>query len=298
MSERFIVRQLSSAAEVKQIILRRAASLEWKPGALDHEGYFSLDKTGFFVGELDGQVISCMSAVKYSSDYAFLGNYIVDEPYRSRGFGLATWKAVLASLPEGCSSGLDAVEEMVKKYTKFGYSPRWKIKRMTFVASKALQCLLHMQLPAGIATLPASEVPFSDLLEYDTSVHIHPRKSFLHMWISAPNSHHNGYVAIDNVCGAVLGFGVVRKALRPEDGWRIGPLYADNPQIAKLLYRAILKNVSAENPAGVVLIDTPYGEALEVARQLPSEEHATYVRMFTEEISSKLPPRKLYGLTL
>ena len=85
MSARFFVRQILSPAELGKTYLPRAASMGWGPGALDHESYFAADKTGFFVGELDGQIVSCMSAVKYSREYAFLGSYIVDAPYRGKG---------------------------------------------------------------------------------------------------------------------------------------------------------------------------------------------------------------------
>ena len=78
---------------------------------MDHESFFAADKTGFFVGELDGQVVGCMSAVKYSTDYAFIGHYIVDEPYRGKGYGLAITDAVLASLPDGCNIGANSIEE-------------------------------------------------------------------------------------------------------------------------------------------------------------------------------------------
>ena len=60
-----IVRRLQSADEVEAKMSRRSAEMGWKPGAMDHISYFATDKTGFFVGEARGRVISCMSAVKY-----------------------------------------------------------------------------------------------------------------------------------------------------------------------------------------------------------------------------------------
>ena len=69
MAAKFIVRQLLSPAELRQIFLLRAASLGRRPGALDHESFFAADPTGFYAGVLDGRVISCLSAVKYSKDF-------------------------------------------------------------------------------------------------------------------------------------------------------------------------------------------------------------------------------------
>ena len=56
---KFIVRQLLTPDKVRQIVLQRAASLGWRPGALDHESFFAADKMGFFAGELDGKVYVC-----------------------------------------------------------------------------------------------------------------------------------------------------------------------------------------------------------------------------------------------
>ena len=86
-SERFIVRRLSTPEEIREIMCERMAAGGWRPGALDHVSFFAADETGFFVGELDEKPISCVSVVKHADDFAFLGNYIVDEPYRGSGYG-------------------------------------------------------------------------------------------------------------------------------------------------------------------------------------------------------------------
>ena len=67
------VRRLKSPEEVQRIIIERAAVSGRRPGALGHVSFFAADETGFFVGELNGEPISCMSLVKYTENYAFLG---------------------------------------------------------------------------------------------------------------------------------------------------------------------------------------------------------------------------------
>ena len=298
MSGRYSVRQILSPAEVKEIFFLRAASLDWKPGALDHECYFAADERGFFAGELDGKVISCLFAIKYSREYAYIGNYIVDEPHRGKGYGLELWKAAHASLPEGCNSALDSVEEMVEKYKKYGYIPQWKIQRMTYIA---LHFLSEMRYPDEVTNeviiKPANEVPFCDLLSYDTSVFVYARPSFLKKWTTATNCF--SYAAIDYK-NTIIGYTVVRKTLRPEDGWMIGPLYADNVHIAKILYETVFERVSVDDPRGMVTINVPHGNALNLARQIPSKEIATFVRMYRQQTSSKnnMPPEKIFGIIL
>ena len=96
-TDQFAIRRLKAAEEVAT--LTRKAGLEgWKPGALS---YFAADRTGFFVGELNGKAIACMSAVKYSDTFAFLGYYIVEKNYRKMGYGRAIWETTIGSIPEG-----------------------------------------------------------------------------------------------------------------------------------------------------------------------------------------------------
>ena len=289
----FFVRQILSPAELGKIYLPRAASLGWKPGALDHESYFAVDNTGFFVGELNGQVISSQSAVKYSREYAFFGYHIVDAPYRGKGYGLATYKAAFNSLPEGCNCGGDSSEEMVEIYAREGYKPFWRNRCVMFDAAKTSFSLSEVRHPKGLAIQPACEVPFHSILDYDTSVHVYARASFLKKWISAPNCF--SYAATDHN-GSVLGYTVVRSTFRPEDGWMLGPLFAENSEIAKSLYKTVFQRVAAEDPKGVVTMDVPYGNALEIARELPSKEMATFVRMY-KRMPSNLPLMKIFALT-
>ena len=60
----------------------------------------------------------------------------------------------------------------------------------------------------------------------------------------------------------------MRTIFRPEDGWKLGPLFAENSEIAKSLYQTVFRRVSAEDPKWVVTIDVPYGNALEISREL------------------------------
>ena len=133
-SENFVVRRLQSPEEVRQNIIERAAANDWRPGALDHVSFFAADETGFFVGELNGEPISCVSVVKYTENFAFLGHYIVDEPYRGCGYGLLTVKAAMASISHGCNTARDTTEEM---YKRIGFQPTWYVQCIDLVASKA-----------------------------------------------------------------------------------------------------------------------------------------------------------------
>ena len=73
-----------------------------------------------------------------------------------------------------------------------------------------------------------------------------------------PNCH--SYVAIRNNDWSVVGYVVVRSAFRREDGWKIGPLYADNSTVARCLYGAISDKLEAIDPDTVVTSGAPCNE--------------------------------------
>ena len=291
-----MVRQICSAEEVAAVFLPKEVEVGWRPGALDHVSFFSTDKSGFYAGELDGKVISCISVVKYSKDYAFVGQYIVDKPYRGKGYGLATWNYSFRSIPEGCNCALNAVDEMIPMYQPHGFKPEWRIKRTTFKVSKEL---LQRLVPNGVVIKPAVEVPFKELLEYDTSVYLYARPSFLEKWISAPNCH--SYAAI-NQEGQVEGYAVIRSAFRKEDGWRIGPVFANNSTISRNLYRTMIDRVAAQDPTATLTVDIPYGsgfnpEGLDIAAELSENTEVELVRMHTKGVPPKMPLEKIFAET-
>ena len=141
---------------------------------------------------------------------------------------------------------------------------------------------------------PACEVPFHDILDYDTSVHVYARPSFLKKWISAPNCF--SYAAIDHN-DTVVGYTVVRSTLRQDDGWRIGPLFADNSQIAKSLYQEVFRQVSIVDPKGTITIHVPHGTPLEMIEEVPSIESTLILRMYKNGIPPNLPLSKVFAHT-
>lgn len=300
LSERFTVRQLQTAEEVGAIICARSAALGSRPGALDHFSFFAADPTGFFVGELDGKVISSVSAVKYSHEYAFFGHYIVDTLYRRKGYGLATYKAALISLPKRCNFAGDVVQHRVKLYeSHYGYKSAWRNQRVSVVSSNASSILSALKNTPGIKIEPVSMSEFDDLLAYDTSIHVHPRSAFLKRWLFSPNCY--SYAA-KNANGYVVGYAVVRTARRKEDGWKIGPLFADNSQIARMLYKAVCNIVTGRDPTGKITIDVPFGDvpnpdAHRIIEELSASVEGASMRMYSNSIPSNIPLHKVFGVT-
>jgi hypothetical protein len=102
----FIVRVM--LPEEVEMIRTWSTAEGWNPGLHHGPCFFASDPEGFFVGELEGRPISCISCVAYDDSFGFLGLYIVRPEFRGRGYGLRTWRVGMARLGER-NVGLDGV---------------------------------------------------------------------------------------------------------------------------------------------------------------------------------------------
>jgi hypothetical protein len=113
---------------------------------------------------------------------------------------------------------------------------------------------------------------------YDRLVFPAPRLSFLRSWISQPATialgcKHQREKATpttddpitptngntnDRKC-QLLGFGVIRPA---HDGWRVGPLYADDAAIAETLFCALIERASAAALPDAAAVPSSMGDAI------------------------------------
>ena len=295
---RLTIRQLGSVDQVRDIVSARVAAWGRKPGALDHQIYFAMDKKGFFVGELDGKVIGCISAIKFSDRHGVLANFVVDRPYRGKGYGQALLRAAVGTLPQKCNFTFDihAKKSQLIQNTQ-GFKIAWKYRRVIVEASKAVKALSASYASFPVNVWNVREVPFTQLVAYDAHFHSYDtRPFFLKMWTTAPNYH--SFVATSK-SGSVVGYSVVRKALRPEDGWRINPLYADSIEIAVRLYQAVFKKVMSEDYSASVTMDVPNlskkeSETFKIMKLISAKTDELIARGYRYQVPSNFPLKFVY----
>jgi hypothetical protein len=272
----FIVRRMRPE-EVE--LIRTWATVEgWNPRLHAGPCFFATDPAGFFVGELDGQPVSCISCVAYDESFGFLGQYIVQPQLRGRGYGLQTWRAGMDRLGTR-NVGLDGVQAQQRNYMRSGFAIAHHHIRY--------QGEGRGQLPAGVVRLSA--VPFEDVLAYDRGCFPAPRPTFLRAWLALPEAVVLGCLRE----GRLAGFGVAQRCV---EGFRIGPLFADDLPAAELL----LRGLTAEMGGGSFSLDAPDDGSNPAAAQLVRRFGMSAVlrtaRMYTRG-RPQLNAGRVFGIT-
>jgi len=233
MSEEYKIRALTSAEEVRNHHVRFAISEVWTP--VDYsEIYYPQDPHGFFIGELDGVgPIATVSAVKYGEFYSFIGYYIVEKKYRGRGYGKKLFDHALeyAKGKGPYVVGLDALLVQVGNYQKSGFEVAFTNAKYSFNSKKASEQIKSLE-KTTYKIVSAKEGNFEDLKAYDLRHFGAPRQPILEHLVHKQVS----FVAIEN--GVIVGVGAANR-LAEGTGTQIGPLFANNTEIAEQLLLAL-----------------------------------------------------------
>ncbi len=265
--------------EEVNIAIEWAAKEGWNPGLHDADCYYTADPHGFLIGYLDNTPIATISVIKYGNSFGFLGFYIVAPEYRGQGYGLQIWNAGLTYL-DGCNIALDGVVEQQENYTKSGFKLAYGNIRYEGVGGG--------QAPQNRNIVPLSTLPFATISAYARPFFPADRSQFIKTWITQPNTHALGIME-NNI---LAGYGVIRPC---RTGYKIGPLFADTPALAELLFLTLKANVTSSDP---VYLDTP--EVNREAILLAEREQMSVVfetaRMYTGD-SPNIPLDRLFGVT-
>ena len=281
-------RQAENDAILKRLRVRRmtrgdvdfaielATKQGWNPGIHDAECFYAADPDGFFVGELDGEPIGCVSAVAYSESFGIMGLYIVKPKFRGMGLGSRMIEKGLAYL-EGRNVGGDSVLQQEEYYRRYGF------RRAHF--SYRYEGVGGGSMPAGVVDI--SQVPFDDLAVYDAAVFSCPRPRFLKCWIDQPEG--RALAVVEN--GRLAGYGVIRRCRK---GYKIAPLFADDPRLAQRLFDA-LRSHALGKP---VFMDTPEPNMAAVALAARHKMKVVFQTLRTyNKGKPPIPLERVYGMT-
>lgn len=255
-----------------------AAREGWNPGLHDAGCYYAADSQGFLIGLLNDEPIASISVVRYDDSFGFLGFYIVRPEYRGKGYGIPIWNAGLQYLA-GVTIGLDGVVAQQENYRKSGFELAHRNIRYQGTGGG--------EAPRDAEVIELATLPQEVIDAFDRPFFPAVRSPFLRAWISQPDSRALGVLRD----GELAGYGVIRRC---RTGYKIGPLYADSPELADVLFRSLTSRVGEAEP---VFLDVP--EVNPAAVQL-AERHGMQVSFETARMyrgpAPELPLDRVYGV--
>lgn len=263
--------------EEVQFAIDMAASEGWNPGIYDGDLFYEADNNGFFIAEFEGKPVGCASAVAYDDKFGFFGLYVVKPEFQNKGIGMKLTEKCMEYLGDR-NIGLDGVAENEEKY-------QLVMKFRSSYSNLRFEGRGGGQIPDGLVKL--SEVPFEKLLEYDRRMFPAPRSGFLRVWIDQPDS----YACAVLEDGELKGYGVIRKCWT---GYKVGPLFADDKDIAKKIFKALRASAPKEN----IYLDVPQTNraAMEIAKKYNMTVMFKTIRMYSQK-EPDIELDKVYGVT-
>lgn len=246
----------------------------WNFSDFDTEALFNADPNGFFVGEVDGELVGSFAAVKYG-DFCFWTLYIVREKFRGGGYGSKIFAHARNYCKDSRSMALDATGAHIENYKRYGFKSFCQI--ISYKKQAEGKMSPHLVDLHGISV--------DNLVEYDTSVFGYPRRKFLETLLDQ-----RGFYALGKVQdGKLIGYGFLRKS---SDGYLVGPLMADDKETAAELYESLQSCVPGETVLTEVF--DVNSDALEIIEKQGWSHSWTFTRMYARA-APKMDWDRLYA---
>ncbi|MBR9973016.1 GNAT family N-acetyltransferase [Magnetospirillum sulfuroxidans] len=268
-------------ADEVPILEEWAAQEGWNPGLADLAIAHAVDPDAFIALRQGGELVGGGTIFSYSAGFGFMGLFIIRADLRGGGLGAQLWHHRLnllrRRLVPGASIGMDGVFAMAPFYEKGGFRLAHRDLRFEGVA--------HGVTDPAIQAYP--EISFAEIETYDHRFFPVSRAAFLLRWLEQPGAHVRGLRQGDSV----VGYGVARPC---RSGFKLGPVFADNPASAERLIGSLLAAIPGEKVA--LDIPEPNGAGLELAAKFGLTQSFGCARMYHGP-APDLPLDGIFGVT-
>ena len=266
--------------EEAELAVEWAALEGWNPGIHDATCLYASDPEGFLIGRIDDEPVAVISAVRYGKNFGFLGFYIVKPELRGQGLGMQIWNSALELLT-GRNIGLDGVVEQQKNYQRSGF--KYAHRNIRFEGRRST---------AGVSgdreIVELTSLSLDSIEAYDRDKFPADRSKFLHQWI-----HQKGAIGrAVYTDGNLSGYGVARPC---RVGYKIGPLFADTPEMADRLLNSLTAPM-AENTQFYLDVPEINEHAVDLARRYDMRLVFETARMYTLSLPD-LDMQRIFGIT-
>ncbi|KAF9107688.1 hypothetical protein BGX27_008639 [Mortierella sp. AM989] len=286
-SPKDLVIEKCTREQAQELFYSWAQKEQWNPCADGQtiKVFHDTDPEGFLSGKIneDGKdvVVSIITAIRFRDDQAWVGYYIASPEYRGRGYGIETFNKALEHVGHDRQSvGLDGVMAQVHNYKKSGFTEvAWQNDRrhgsikdlIEHREQELTEKIIKSEIP-GLVNLSDDQVDLEQLPGIEERFTGLKRPDFVKNWAKFHTDHpelHRFGAAVLSTDGTkdkksdkpiILGYGCVRPA---ENSYRVGPLFASTPEIAKLLLVKLaceVEQAEKQNPNGIPLdfdVDVP-----------------------------------------
>jgi len=266
-------------------LIEMAAQEGWNPGIHDAKTFFEIDPEGFLGVYEKSRLIGGGAIVRHSDQFGFMGLFLMAPEFRGRGIGRKLWyerrNRLLERLGDNASIGMDGVSAMVDFYREGGFEPQYLSSRFQTTASLTLTEI------DGHVT-PIYDADLEDISDLDRRCFPGERPAYLSAWLRQPGAQSLCYRQEN---GKVAGFGTLRPC---REGSKIGPLFAETPDVAKALMAALL--LTAKD--ATVSMDVPSRNpiASQLCKQFEMKSVFECTRMYFGP-KPTYDPSLIYGLT-
>lgn len=254
-----------------------AAAEGWNPGLDDVDAFHAVDPEGFLMGWLGDQPVACISVVRHTPGFGFLGFYICHPDHRGQGHGWALWQAGLAHLGAR-TVGLDGVPDQEENYRRSGFEPAFRSHRFEG----------EITARGDGSFVRAGPEDLRDLIDLDAAVHGVERGRYVRAWTASTDDRMTLLRRDDD---GICAQGTIRAC---RAGHKIGPLIAPDLDAAMRL----IESLAAASGAVRIAIDVPDTSAFghDIASQLGLESAFQCARMYKGP-APRMDMTRLIGLT-
>ncbi len=207
-----------------------------------------------------------------------VGTYVTHPDYRRKGIGSKVWKACVTNLmDQGKNIILNSVSGKEKMYETSGLRQA-DLKLIEFSSQIDIENIKVITIK-NVEVVPVKSVPFNKILSYDKIVQDMPRRIVLEYLLKDTVS---GFAALRN--GTLVGYACARKAVI---GYRLGPVYADNEEIAISVASKTLKDLPSDSEyieSNIFVKNTAARHLLETLGIADNENVCHHTRMYSKSM--------------